>query len=185
MATGNKSQTSILYLPEAVIKNRSVVFVESMIALTLLWAILAYGFHMTDVISSPVLVLISTYNLIISMDWVPHMIATLRRVFIAFVATMIIGTVLGISMGVSNFIERMFRDYVTVGMAFPSIFFAVFAAMWFGVGDMTPIAAAAVSGWPIVTLTIQKGVENIDSGLIKMTRSFNVSRERSLRRVVI
>lgn len=182
MSTTSHSPIWRLFRP--FVTNRHLIFLESVGSVVLAWAILAYGFGMQDTVSSPALVAVSTYELLISMEWVPHMWDTIRRIFFGFILAMLLGTALGILMGLSTFWERAFQDYISVGLAIPSLFIAVFAAMWFGTSDMTMIVTAAIAPFPFVAQNVYQGVKNIDYRLMEVAESFDVSRQRTIRRIV-
>lgn len=168
----------------SLVRNEKVVFVESLVVLMLVWSLISHLFGLEDTISSPMLVGTFMYDLLLSMEWVTHVGDTIRRTLYGFTVTMIFGTVFGVFMGWNDFWEKTFQDFVFVVLAIPSLFAAVFAAMWFGVSDFTPTAATSIVAFPFVTLAIYQGAKNIDAGLIEMSRSFNVSNRRVFRRVV-
>lgn len=172
-------------IPEPLVKNNQLIFVESLLGLVILWSLLSYGLGLQDTISSPILVAQSMYSLLLSGDWVVHFVATMRRIIYGFILTVIIGTTLGIVMGMSDFWENALQDYVTVGLALPSLFAAVFAAMWFGISDVTPMVAGAAIAFPFLTQNVYQGVKNIDYQLLEMSSSFGVSRNRVVRRVIL
>jgi ABC-type nitrate/sulfonate/bicarbonate transport system permease component len=175
----------IARVSDALQTNSKVIFGESLVLFALVWAGVAHGFGMTDTISSPELVGASMYGLVVSGEWVMHVADTMRRVLFGFVVSLVFGTALGLLMGWSKFWEHAFQDYITVGMAFPSLFAAVFAAMWFGVSDVTPIVAGAFISFPYMARNVFEGVKNVDQDLLSMSSSFDVSRARVVKRVVV
>lgn len=161
------------------------IFVSSLSALVVVWAVFSNVFDLTEAISSPALVAAETYALVNSGEWVVHVFDTTRRVVYGFLFTIFIGTILGIAMGVSKFWRVVLQDYITVGLALPSLFAAVFAAMAFGLSDITPVVAGAVISFPFVTQGIYEGVKDIDNDLIEMADSFDVSRRRVIVRIIV
>jgi ABC-type nitrate/sulfonate/bicarbonate transport system permease component len=172
-------------VPDVLYKNNQVVFVESIVAFVVVWAAVATVFNLQDTISSPMLVAESSYALLISGDWIEHMVATVRRVIYGFILTLVVGTVLGVVMGMSEFWEWALQDYITIGLAFPSLFAAIFAAMWFGISDVTPMVAGALIAFPFLTQNVYEGVKNIDYRLLEMSSAFGVSRNRVIRRIIL
>lgn len=176
-------------LPDTLFERPILIFTQSVASILMLWWLLAAGLDLTDTISSPLLVAVSTYELAISAEWVPHLVATLRRTLLGFVVTVVGGGVLGIVMGASDFWEAAFQDYVIVGLALPSLFAVVFSAMWFAPtglsGDATATVASAMIAFPFVTQNVYEAVENIDTDLVEMAEAFDVSRRRVLRRIVL
>ena len=172
------------FIPAPFLRNRRIVFVEAVGTLLGAWAVLSWGFGMTETISSPLLVAESLVALLQSGEWVPHFSASIRRILYGFAFAVLLGTGLGILMGLSDFWESVFQDYITIGLAFPSVFIVFFAAMWFGIGDAAAVATATIAPFPFVAQNVYQGVENIDHRLTEMAKSFDVSRRRTLWRVV-
>jgi ABC-type nitrate/sulfonate/bicarbonate transport system permease component len=162
-----------------------VIFAESVVLFIILWGLVSHLFGLTDLISSPLLLAENTYDLVLNQVWIEHVVATLRRTLMGFGVTMVVGTALGLLMGWSEFWGDALKDYVIIGLALPSLFAVVFAAMWFGSSDKTPMVAAAAISFPFVTQGIYQGVKDLERDLIEMSSAFNVSRQRVIRRVVV
>lgn len=184
MSTRTRSRLADI-IPEVLYEDQRLVFIESTLSIAIIWWLIATGLGLTDLISSPLLVAVSFYELMVSMEWVTHLAATTRRTIYGFIATMIAGSVLGIAMGISDFWEKALQDYIIIGLALPSLFAAVFAAMWFGISDVTPMVASAVIAFPFLAQNVYEAVKDIDQRLLQMSSSFGVSRNRVIRRVVV
>lgn len=171
--------------PEILVTNNMLVFIESIIVLLVVWTAVSYGFDLTDTISAPTMVAAELYSLVESGIWVEHFLATMRRIVYAFALTVVVGTSVGVLMGMSDFWTKALQDYITVGVAIPSLFAAIFAAMWFGQSDITPMVAGAIISFPFLTQNVYEGVKNVDYELQKMSQAFNVSQPRMIRRVIL
>lgn len=172
-------------IPAPLIEQPQLVFIESIVTIVVAWTLLAAGLGLEDTISSPLLIAERMSELLQSGEWVPDVVATFRRVIYGFVVTTVLGTFIGILMGWSSFWETALKDYIVIGMALPSLFAAVFAAMWFGFSDLTPTAAGAIISFPFLTQNVYEGMKDVDGSLISMSRSFDISRLRTVRRVII
>ncbi|MGM0590786.1 MAG: ABC transporter permease [Halobacteriota archaeon] len=172
-------------VPEPLLKNRKLIFIESVLLLSILWTVLSVGLDLADVLSSPILVAGEMYTLLVSGQWQEHFVATMRRIMYGFLLTVLIGTALGLIMGLSDFWKHALQDYVTIGLALPSLFAAVFAAMWFGVSDVTPMVAGAAIAFPFLAQNVYQGVKNIDYQLLEMSSSFGVKQRRVVWRVIV
>lgn len=171
--------------PNFLHSNQKVVFVESILAFVLVWWFLAAALGLRGTISSPLLVYEFFMAEIAAGGWRVHLLATLRRTLIAALLTMVVGNALGLVMGVSTFGEKMFQDYITVGMALPSLFAAIFAAMFFGPGPEAPVVAGIISVAPYVALLTFQGIKDVDRSLIEMSTAFDISRFRVAKRVML
>ena len=179
------AKQSIDLIPKQFLTNKRIIFIESIAALFIGWALLAHGFNITDEVSSPILVAANAVELFRSGVWFEHMFVTLKRVMYGFVVTMFVGTILGVITGLNRFWEKAFQDWITLGLAFPSLFAAVFTAMWFGLSPLTPTVAGAIVAFPFLTLEVFEGVRDVDKDLLEMAQSYNVSRLRAIWRIVI
>lgn len=180
-----KSRTWTSWIPEPLIKNNTLVFIESFVTIVLVWALVANLFGLTDTISSPGIVAASLVELLRGGEWVGHLTDTVRRVILGFILTLFVGTALGVATGMSDFWEKALQDYVTIGLALPALFAAIFTAMWFGISDVTPMVAGALIAFPFLAQEVYEGVKNIDNDLLQMASTFNVSRRRAIWRVII
>lgn len=136
-------------------------------------------------LASPATVAVFTFDLLISLEWVSHATASLGRLLIAFTISMVFGTVLALFLGVTSFWEAVFKDFVIMWITIPGVIIVIFAAMWFGTGNLTPIAAGSILSIGPTAQIVYESVKDIDNDLIEMARSFDVSRRRILSRVVV
>ncbi|WP_318567140.1 ABC transporter permease [Salinigranum marinum] len=173
-------------VPDVLLEHRGVVFLESIFVLVLVWQLLYAALPtFAEAFVSPGEVVAATYELLVSMVWVEHWIASLTHVAYGFGIALVAGTVLGIVVGWWDFWEKAFQDYLTIGIAIPSLFVAIFSAMWFGLGSTTPAAAAAIVATPYLAMNVYGGINNIDNDLLAMSSAFGVSRLRVIRRVIV
>lgn len=166
------------------LRNRRVVFAESILALLLAWELASRLFDLMELISSPYIVGIAAYEVIVSGELAPHFFASMERILLGFTAAIIVGTIGGIALGVSGFWGKVLRYYVLVGMAVPGLFVVIFVAMAFGLSSTTPMISTAIITAPFIMDIIQSGVEDIDSELLNMSSAFNISRLRVYRRML-
>lgn len=191
MSTGQSSlqkslETAGEAIPDMMVENKTVAFLESLIVILVLWQVVyTFWAPFAEAFTSPTLLAIETAALVESMRWTTHLYATMRHVFGGFIATVVIGSVFGIALGWYEFWERAFQDYLTFFLVMPSIFAAIFAAMWFGIGDTAPMVASVVIAFPFLAQNVYEGTKNIDNELIDAGRAFNVSKRRMIRRVII
>lgn len=172
-------------LSTALREDRAVIFVESIVLLLLVWQAVGTAFDLTPIISSPAEVGTFTYRLLVSLEWIPHLADSLRRIFLAFGVGLVLGMVVALTLGFTNFWEAVLKDYVVLGLSLPTLIAVVFAAMYFGTGDMTPIAAGIAMTTPYNAQIIYEGLKDVDDDLLTMGRSFNLTRGEMTRSIVI
>lgn len=160
------------------------VLIQSIIVVGLIWSVIA-STATTYSIPPPLEVIDATYELFVSLEWIPHAIATLKRVLLAFISATILATVFATVMGLTDFTANVMKYYLIVAVSIPALLVAVFAAMWFGVSDITPAAAAVSLSFPFFTLYLYEGIKDIDNDLVQMSRAFEVPRLWVIRKVII
>jgi len=165
--------------------NEVLIFAQSIATVIVVWYLIAHGLGLIEMISSPELIFAEVYELLTTGVFFVHLVDTMRRTLFGFAIGVLIATPIGIAIGLSDFLKTAFKDYVTVGLALPDLLVVVFVAMLFGIGDLTPAGAAVVLAIPYMLQTLIEGVDDIDANLIEMGASFDTSRRRQLRRVVI
>lgn len=150
----------------------------------LAWSLLARVFPM-GLLPTPIETVMASYELVETGVVWRHLQATLFRTFWGFLGASLLGIALGVVMGISSFGEDFVTPYVLIGLSIPGIAWAAITTIIFGFGTMAPVAATVVTTFPYVTLNVWKGVENIETDLITMSRSFGTSRTRLLRRMIL
>lgn len=110
---------------------------------------------------------------------------SLVRLAIGFSLALVVGSVIGLAMGMSPRIEAMLHDFVVVGLTFPYLIWGLLVAMWFGFGPIGPILVVFIAGLPYVILNASEGVRDVSKELRDMATAYEVPRERVLRHLTI
>jgi ABC-type nitrate/sulfonate/bicarbonate transport system permease component len=148
------------------------------------WLLVATVFPL-DLFPGPVRTAAASYELVrTGLVWT-HLWATLSRTLWGFAGAMALGVAVGVVMGTSEFGEQFSTPYIVMGLSIPGIAWAAITTIVFGFGAAAPIVATVVTTFPYVALNVWKGVESLDAELIRMSRSFGVSRRRLLRRLIL
>ena len=110
---------------------------------------------------------------------------SLVRLAIGFSLALVVGSVLGLAMGMSPRIEAMLHDFVVVGLTFPYLIWGLLVAMWFGFGPIGPILVVFIAGLPYVILNASEGVRDVSKELRDMATAYEVPRDRVLGHLII
>ena len=110
---------------------------------------------------------------------------SLGRLAIGFSIAMVAGTVIGLLMGVFKPVEDFLYDPVVVTLAIPSLIWGLMTGLLFGFGNKAPIIAVIGAGIPFVILNVLAGLKNSPKELLDMSKSFEISRLRTIRHVLI
>jgi NitT/TauT family transport system permease protein len=110
---------------------------------------------------------------------------SLLRLTIGFFIALIVGTIVGLAMGVSKKVDAFFHDWVMGLLAMPALVYALFLGLALGFTNLGPIIAVVLAGAPFVIINIREGVRNTPKDLIDMARSFEVPQNKVTRHVLL
>lgn len=110
---------------------------------------------------------------------------SLLRLAIGFMLALMVGSIVGLAMGLSPRIEAMFHDFVIVGLTFPYLIWGLLVAMWFGFGWIGPVLVVFIAGLPYVILNASEGVHDVSKELRDMAAAYDVPRDRVLRHLIV
>jgi NitT/TauT family transport system permease protein len=110
---------------------------------------------------------------------------TLLRIFEGFVISMLIGTALGLLMGLNREVEIFFDSWIMVLLTIPAVCWAFLSVLWFGLSNAAPILTIVLIVFPFVVMNIWEGTKAVEKDLIGMGRVFKANRYLMLRKVLI
>ena len=109
---------------------------------------------------------------------------SLQRLTLGLAIAFAIGVPIGLLMGLSKKATWFGHDFVVVGLAMPSLVWALIAAMWFGFGTTAPLVTVILAAVMFVVINIAEGVRNVPKDLLDMATAYGVRRRDSIRHVV-
>ena len=110
---------------------------------------------------------------------------TLQRVFAGLILSMLIGSSIGLVMGLRRSVGSFFDSWIMVLLTFPAISWAFLSVLWFGLSDVAPIFTVVLIVFPYVTMNIWEGTKALDKELTDMATVFRAKRFLLLRKVLI
>ncbi len=113
-----------------------------------------------------------------------HIAVSLLRILCAFAIAMVVGSAVGVLMGVNRACETFLDNWVMVGLTIPGLCWALIALMWFGIHDASAVFAIVMVCLPFVVVNIWEGTKAVDRQLLDMARVFTASRRLILRKVI-
>lgn len=97
----------------------------------------------------------------------------------------VIGTSLGLFLGIVRPVARILDPYIFVFWSIPNIAWLPLFIAWFGVGQLTLIVFVFVSAVFPQLLTVEAGAKEADSFLVEVARSLGATKREILRIVVL
>jgi NitT/TauT family transport system permease protein len=110
---------------------------------------------------------------------------TLLRIFEGFAISMLVGTALGLSMGLKHDVELFFDSWIMVLLTVPSVCWAFLSVLWFGISEIAPVLTVVLIVFPFVVMNIWEGTKAMEKNLIEMGNVYGANRSLLLRKVLI
>lgn len=107
-----------------------------------------------------------------------------QRLGLGLLIAFAIGIPIGLLMGLSKKATWFGHDFVVVGLAMPSLVWALIAAMWFGFGSIAPLITVVLAAWTFVAINVAEGVRNVPKDLLDMGKAYGASRADTIRHVI-
>lgn len=114
-----------------------------------------------------------------------HATVTLRETLYGFVIGCVSGVVVGFLLAVNEHVGRIFRPLVMAANTVPKLALAPMLIMWFGIGEASKVATAALLVFFLVFLNTFQGVREVDPHLIDALRVMGASRFMIMVRVIV
>ena len=111
--------------------------------------------------------------------------ASLQRLGLGFLLALAVGVPVGLLMGLSRAADALLRDFVLVGLAMPSLMWALIMAMWFGFGPTASILTVLLASVTFVIINVAEGVRDVPRDLLDVAAAYGVPRPRVVRHVVL
>jgi NitT/TauT family transport system permease protein len=115
----------------------------------------------------------------------PNMSVTLRRTVLALIGAMVIGTTLGIVMGINKYWESFTRNWVYMALSMPGIVWVMLCVLWFGINEVALWISVVFIIFPYVAVNVFEGVKAIDRDLLDMGRSFKIKRREMVSKIIM
>ncbi|WP_256546291.1 ABC transporter permease [Halobellus inordinatus] len=164
--------------------QRYIYYTISVVAFLASWEIVA-RFVAADLLPSVVPVANEMVSIAVSGAFANHLVDTLGRVAVGFFLAYGVSIPLGIAMGRDHRAEYLFDIPILIGISVPGLAVAIVAIIWFGLSELAAYFSVFFLATPMIVFNFWQGTKSIDEDLIRMGRSFEVSRLSLVRNVVL
>lgn len=114
-----------------------------------------------------------------------HLGKTLVRVGSGFLIAEGLGILVGTLMGLSRVADHLLEGWILMFLTVPSLAYAIFALLAFGLSEFAMIIAIAITTFPYVVVNIVGGVKAVDRDLMQMGKVFRLGRSSTFRHLVV
>jgi NitT/TauT family transport system permease protein len=126
----------------------------SLLSFGLIWALAARWVDNLLLLPYPWTVAAKLYELVVKESFFMNAENTVRRVFIGFAISLVVGSAAGIAMGMRRKIEEFLDVYVLIGLTIPGLAWAVLSVMWFGLSEVAPVFAIVMVSAPMLAVNM-------------------------------
>ncbi|MGI0484034.1 ABC transporter permease [Pantanalinema rosaneae CENA516] len=154
----------------------------------LIWWLLTTSLWYTDpmrVDFSPERTVVALFHLVASGAIVPHVMDSLRRVFVGLLAAIALGVPLGILLGLSHPLEQATSALFQFIRMISPLSWMPIAIMVLGIGDLPVYFLLTIAAvWPLI-LNTSAGVVGVDRRWLLLSKSLCATRVETISRVII
>ena len=167
----------------SIIKENKGVLIVS-VFLLLLWQFFSMNYSEL-IFPSPIITFKTLVKIIRSDVFFSESMITFKRLIIGMIESILMGTVLGIAMGVSKKAKILLESLIYFMQSVPPILYMALAMIWFGLDGKATIFIIFMASMPIMAVSIKEGFESIDKNLIDMGNAFKFSKFEMLRYIIL
>lgn len=113
------------------------------------------------------------------------LMATLRRIFIAWTVAYSIGVVWGLLAARSRTIDGIFRPWLLVGIALPSPVAVLFSVLLFGLSETSALLALVIITAPFVANIVFENAAAVPRGLVQMGSAYRFGTKAELQQIIV
>jgi NitT/TauT family transport system permease protein len=168
----------------AVASNQYLLGAASLVAFFAVWQVVSMNVP-PIILPAPAKVIAAFVQLTASGELVRATGQTLFPFAVGLVLAFIVGTVLGLLLGIFRSVARVLDPYIFVFWSIPNIAWLPLFIAWFGVGNLTLVIFVFVSAVFPQLLTVESGAKEADSFLVEVARSLGGTKHEILRIVVL
>lgn len=149
-----------------------------------LWWVTALNFP-PYLFPSPVTVFAALVTMAASGELFYHLGATLLRTTLAFGLSLVVGTLLGVPLGLARPLYDAVYPVLNAIQAVPALNWIFFAIIWFGLVPASPVFVIFMVTLPIFVIGTIEGIKDVDRNLLAMARSFGADRRLVLADILL
>ncbi len=181
-STSKRARPALQWYPAV---ERLAWVVASFAAFGLLWLFVAKIANDARLFPGPIAVFQTMLGLAQSGALWSNIIVTLERLFYAFTAAMIIGSVIGILLGMFPRADKFFDPWLILFLNLPAIVTITLCLIWGGMNQAAIVTAVALNKIPNTAVTMREGTRSLSRDLNEMAQVYNFGWWKTLRHVTI
>jgi NitT/TauT family transport system permease protein len=163
-----------------------LIRVATLLGLWVLWELVsASGLLYAGVVPSSFKILAAVGDQLVSPNFYWNLEFTLMEVMASLAIGCLSGITIGLALGASRFASLAYERYLQYIAPTPKIVFLPVMLVMFGVGAGSKIAQGTLSCFFPMVLSVAAGVRLVDPVLLRVGRSFNLSKAQMVRMIYL
>ena len=155
-----------------------------LLVVVILWQISGY-YTDNKILPQPTAILNLLQKETFEVNLMFHMGMTLGRVGISFLAAMVLGTVIGIAMGIYETVDKALDTFLVIGLNIPALVIIIVCFIWFGLTEHAAIIAVTINKVPMVAVSLREGARALDKKLFQVAQVYQLSKFDILTKIVL
>lgn len=182
-ASSGNTQTAI---PSALPVRWSVRFLFIWVVLLATWELVVRtGLYSGLFLPAPSRIAMSLGSMISDGTLVTHLVFTLSRIALGLIGGASVGVLLGLAMGMSTRVRRLFDPIVAALHPIPRLAFFPLLIVLFGIGEVSKMAAVSLGAFFPMLLNTVAGVRGMNPVHLELARSYGATRRQMFLRVLL
>lgn len=114
-----------------------------------------------------------------------HVGVTLARVAASFALSMVIGAGIGLALGRSALLNRLFDGWLVLFLNLPALVVIILCYVWFGLVEAAAVLAVSLNKIPNVAVIVREGARSLDRDYLEVAALYRFGTWGTLRHVVL
>lgn len=151
------------------------------LVLILIWEVIykigvdIFGIWKSYTFPSPVSVFKTLFGLIIDNTLAIAIFASMKRIIIGYLISIIIGIVIGLTIVRFKYLDENLSPLILGLQTLPSICWLPFSILWFGLNESAIIFVVAIGSTFAVAIAIEAGIKNVNPLYIRAAKTMGAS----------
>ena len=164
--------------------RRGAMLVASFAVLLAIWHAAAVALQ-TRALPEPAAVFAELAAGLITGEIVYHIAITLGRVAVSFFLALVIGTAIGVALGLMKRTNRFFDPWLILFLNIPALVTIILCYIWFGLTEVAVIVAVSVNKIPNVAVTMREGARALEPAYFDLAQAYRFTRIKTVRHVIL
>jgi len=147
--------------------------ISGAVILLIIWKLISLAYS-PIILPSPEKTFLTIYEMIFSHEFWITLSYSLFRVLSGYLLSFILGSLIGIAMGLNKKIDNFLSPYISMLQTIPNISWILLAIIWFGLNSKIVIFTIFISILPIFVINSREGIENTSSEYLEMAEVYRL-----------